>query len=174
MLNAGIFPWASNFGVIGLLSAGGRTMHPCASSMRRNRSVFGPTASFALLAVGAIGVAIALLLSVWQGVDDLRGGTVPGEVVDISSNYPGRRVYTVRFTTITGVSCESRIDSGSNPPPRAIQIGGLSEVHYRKSDPCSAVRETSEPAPWLATVITGAVLVGLLIAARSAWRSRRK
>ncbi|MET7395373.1 DUF3592 domain-containing protein [Dactylosporangium sp. NPDC005572] len=141
--------------------------------MRRSPSILGPTASLVVLTVGSVFLAVALLVSAWQSVDDLRGGTVSAEVVDILWNDSGSRNYTVRFTTGAGVACESRINSGSNPPPRAIQVGGQSQVRHRRSDPCSAVRETSEPAPWFGTAVSAVLFVGWLFAARSAWRRRR-
>src|SRR5215813_3331381 len=98
--------------------------------MRSSRYRFsrGTTRGFAL--VVAVAWAGGWMLASWRAVDDARGETVDAEVVAITTNAPGRRVYDVRFVTAAGRSCESRVDSGSNPPPREIHVGGRAMVHY--------------------------------------------
>ncbi|WP_433383594.1 hypothetical protein ACQPZX_21775 [Actinoplanes sp. CA-142083] len=102
----------------------------------------------------------ALAFSGARAIDDARGGTVDAEVVDITTNVPGRRWYDVRFTTLDGRVCLSRVDSGSNPPPREIRVGGTSEVSYAASSPCDSdlLRESGTKSPW-GFVIFAAVAV---------------
>ncbi|GAA2630192.1 hypothetical protein GCM10010399_72650 [Dactylosporangium fulvum] len=111
------------------------------------------------------------MLGFWRAVDDSRGATVDAEVVAITTNAPGRRVYDVRFVTETGLTCESRVDSGSNPKPREIHVGGRSRVHYSASDPCSGLllRETTSPAPWPGVIL---LLVPIVVCLVVVWRLR--
>jgi hypothetical protein len=67
------------------------------------------------------------------------------------------------------------VDSGSNPPPREIKVGGRSLLHYPASDPCdsSTLRETSGDQPWFFALIVLVLLVGCLIAIRTQRRALR-
>jgi hypothetical protein len=130
-----------------------------------------PTRGLALLF--AVVFAGACVLAGWRAIDDARGKTVDAEVVDIVTNSPGRRVYDVRFVTAAGRACESRVDSGSNPPPREIHVGGRAMVHYSASDPCSGflLRETTSSPPW-PFVIMAAVAVAVSLGMVRALRPR--
>ncbi|GAA3294219.1 hypothetical protein Dvina_50370 [Dactylosporangium vinaceum] len=116
--------------------------------------------------------AAGLVLAGWRTIDDARGATVDAEVVGITTNVPGRRVYDVRFATPAGQACESRVDSGSKPPPREIHVGGRALVHYSASDPCSSflLRETTSLAPWPFTIVASVSMVACLTVA---WRRHR-
>ncbi|MFC4038228.1 hypothetical protein ACFO1B_07320 [Dactylosporangium siamense] len=93
---------------------------------------------------------------------------VDAEVVGISYNGAGRRVYDVRFA-VAGRVCSARVDSGSNPKPRDVRIGGTSRLRYSASDPCQKVRETIAagpgPIPFIAAVVALGFWVGV-------WRLR--
>ncbi|GAA2332391.1 hypothetical protein [Dactylosporangium salmoneum] len=93
-----------------------------------------------MLVAAIIWTGVALLVG-WEALDEARGGTVDAEVVAVKFDSPGRRVYDVRFEAL-GRSCESRIDSGSEPRPRDVHVGGRSRLTYSASDPCGKVRET--------------------------------
>ncbi|MFC4047222.1 hypothetical protein ACFO1B_53190 [Dactylosporangium siamense] len=123
----------------------------------------------------ALIIAVALTggwgLAGWRVVDDARGETVDAEVVAIARNDPGRRVYDVHFVTVAGQACESRVDSGSNPPPREIHVGGGAMVHHSASNPCSSflLRETTYPSRWPFMIVAPMVIAICLVAV---WRLR--
>ncbi|WP_426505596.1 hypothetical protein ACPPVO_47800 [Dactylosporangium sp. McL0621] len=104
-----------------------------------------------------------------QAIDDARGATVDAAVVRIMTDVPGRRVYEVTFVDATGRTCESRVDTGSNPPAREISVGGRSLVHYSASDPCGKVRESIVAPPWFFVVIAGVIVV---VCSFGVWRLR--
>jgi hypothetical protein len=79
-------------------------------------------------------------------VDEARGGTVDAEVVGIRLISSGRRVCDVRFE-VAGRLCSAEVDSGSNPPPRDVRIGGISKLRYSASSPCTTAHETAIPGP---------------------------
>jgi hypothetical protein len=125
--------------------------------------------AFAL--VVAAGFTVGLVLTGWRTIDDARGATVGAEIVGITTNAPGRRVYDVRFVTAAGRSCESRVDSGSNPPHREIHVGGRARVHYPASNPCDGlyVRETTSSSPWWLLIFQSVAIAACLVAV---WRLR--
>ena len=98
---------------------------------------FRRPATIFIMWVVAFGFGLALILAGWQAIDDFRGATVDAEVVEITTNVQGRRVYDVRLVTRSGLVCVTRVDSGSNPSPREIHLGGLSRVHYPAAHPCA-------------------------------------
>ena len=100
-----------------------------------------------------------------QAIDDFRGATVDAEVVGITTNVPGRRVYDVRLVTGSGLVCVTRVDSGSNPPPREIHPGGSSRVHYPATHPCAdySVRESTSSPPWQFAVFAALAVAGVLV-----------
>ncbi|MEV6930227.1 hypothetical protein AB0M46_37890 [Dactylosporangium sp. NPDC051485] len=108
------------------------------------------------------------LLLGWAALDEARGGVVDAEVVDIKSNFPGRRVYDVRFEA-AGRVCESRVDSGSNPVPRDIYVGGHSRLQYSASDPCGKVRETIAAPLWPFAIVAVVIMVACWV---GVWRLR--
>ncbi|MET7417507.1 hypothetical protein [Dactylosporangium sp. NPDC005555] len=116
----------------------------------------------------AVVFTVAGLVFGWVAVDEARGGVVDAEVVGISYNGAGRRVYDVRFE-VAGRVCSSRVDSGSKPKPRDVRIGGISRLRYPASDPCRKVRETIAagpgPMPFIAAVVALGFWVGV-------WRLR--
>jgi hypothetical protein len=102
-----------------------------------------------MLWVIVVAFGLALTLSSWSAIAEFRGAAVDAEVVDITTNAPGRRVYDVRLVTRSGLVCVTKVDSGSNPPPREIHLGGHSRVHYRIPHLCAdySVKEsTATPA----------------------------
>ncbi|MEU7876285.1 hypothetical protein [Dactylosporangium sp. NPDC049140] len=80
----------------------------------------------------AVGCTAAALGLGWIAVDEARGGTVDAEVVDIQYIASGRRVYDVRFD-VAGRICSAQVDSGSNPLPHEVHIGGTSRLRYSAS-----------------------------------------
>jgi hypothetical protein len=125
-------------------------------------------------AVATFGVLITLIampVVTWSAVNDLRGSDATAEVVDVTTDVPGRRVYTVRFVAESGQTCESEVDSGSNPPPRTVRVGGQARVHHSWRYPCRHVREADEPGPWIGAVV---VLVLFGVSSTSAYRAWRR
>ncbi|WP_433223112.1 hypothetical protein ACQP00_25265 [Dactylosporangium sp. CS-047395] len=98
----------------------------------------------------ALGFTAGLILGGWRAVNDARGSTADAEITAIQADYPGRRVYDVRFVTRAGRTCKSTVDSGSEPEPRDIHMGGRSLVHYPASNPCDGlyIREMPSTGPW--------------------------
>jgi hypothetical protein len=110
----------------------------------------------------------------WQAIDDFRGATVDAEIVSITTNAPGRRVYNVRLVTRSGLVCVTEVDSESNPQPREIGLGRLSQVHYLASHPCAnnSVRESVSSPPWPFAVTAALVVAGSLVGLRRLRRNR--
>jgi hypothetical protein len=131
-------------------------------------------ATLLIMSVVAFGFGLALILTSWQAIDDFRGGTVDAEVVGITTNALGRRVYDVRLVTRSGLVCVAKVDSGSNPPPREIHLGGLSRVRYPASHPCAdyRVEESSSTPAWQFAVVAALAFAGSLIALRQFRRER--
>ena len=102
----------------------------------------------ALLLVVAF-IAAVLLELIPEAIGDLRGTTVDAQIVSIMTNSPGRRVYHIRLVTLSGHTCVTEVDSGSNPPPREIRVGGTSRVHYSARNTCAddSVRESTSSPP---------------------------
>ena len=142
--------------------------------MRSRRLRVGCGAIIAFLLVAALCWTAGLVVFGRQAIDDARGATVDAEVIGITTKGPGRRVYEVRFVTPAGRVCESRVDSGLNPPPREIRVGGHAMVHYSASNPCSSslLRETSSPSPWPIAVVVP--LVAIVVCLVVAWRLLRR
>lgn len=117
---------------------------------------------------------IALILSGGSAIAEFRGATVDAEVVGITTNTPGRRVYEVRLETRSGLVCVTTVDSGSNPPPREIKLGGLSRVHYPIPHPCAdySVQESTSTPSWQLAVLTALALTGGLVGLRHLHRNR--
>jgi len=140
--------------------------------VRRSRFRASRETTIGLMVVMALGWTAGLVLGGWRTIDDARGATVDAEVVGITTNASGRRVYDVRFVTPSGRLCESRVDSGSNPPPREIHVGGRAMVHDSASNPCSSflLRETTSSSPWPIMIFAPVVIVVCLVVA---WRLRR-
>lgn len=130
---------------------------------RRNRRVLR-----VWLLVGAVVCTFAGLLLGWVSVDDARGDVVDAEVVGIQHISSGRRVYDVRFD-VAGRVCSTQVDSGSNPEPRDVHIGGISRLHYSASDPCTKVRETASSGPGPFPIVIAVVAVGFWV---GVWRLR--
>ncbi len=118
--------------------------------------------------VVAVVFTVASLFFGWLAVDEARGGVVDAEVVGISTNVAGRRVYDVRFEA-AGRACSSRVDSGSRPEPRDIRVGGVSRLRYPGSDPCGKVRESTAARPGPMPYIAAAVAAGFWL---GVWRLR--
>jgi len=131
-------------------------------------------ATLLLLSVVAFGFGLMLILTSWQAIDDFRGGTVDAEVVGITTNVLGRRVYDVRLVTRSGLVCVAQVDSGSNPPPREIHLGGLSRVRYPASHPCTdyRVEESSSTPAWQFAILAALAFTGSVIALRQFRRAR--
>lgn len=127
-----------------------------------------------IMSMVAFAFGLALVLTTWRAIDDLRGGTVDAEVVAITTNAQGRRVYYVRLVTRSGIVCVAKVDSGSNPPPREIHLGGLSRVRYPASHPCNdyRVEESSTTPAWQFAIVAALALTGILIALRQFRRER--
>jgi hypothetical protein len=130
---------------------------------------FRRPAIIVLLWLMVFAFGIALLLAGAESIDDWRGATVDAPVVSITTNVPGRRVYAVQLP-----NCVTTVDSGSNPAPREIRVGGLSRVHYRASDPCApdAVRESTSSAPWPFALTAAAAVAAALFSLRQLRRKR--
>lgn len=111
---------------------------------------------------------VMFVLSGWEAVAEFRGATVDAEVVGITTNAPGRRVYDIRLVTRSGLVCVTTVDSGSNPPPREIRLGGLSRVHYPIPGPCTdyAVEESPSTPSWQLAVLAALVVTGSLAGLR--------
>ena len=131
-------------------------------------------AELLIWSVVAFGFGLALIRLSWQAVDDLRGATVDAEVVGITTNATGRRVYDVRLMTRSGLVCVAEVDSGSNPPPREIHVGGLSRVHYPASHPCTDYRVEESPSTptWQLAILAALAFTGGLVALRQTRRKR--
>ena len=120
-------------------------------------------------------LGVALLFG-WADADDARGRDVDADVTGIQLISSGRRVYFVRFE-VNGRVCSSRVDSGSNPAPRDVHVGGTSRLHSSASDPCN-VRETEESRPgqvpigiiFLAVVLGTVTWIWWLRPALARWR----
>lgn len=117
-----------------------------------------------------------LLASGWDLVGYLRGATVDAEVVSIRTNAPGRRVYDIRLVTRSGRVCVTEVDSGSNPPPREIRVGGLSRVHYSSHNACAdySVEESTESSPVWWVVFASLPIAACLFELRRLRCSQRK
>ena len=115
---------------------------------------------------------VALLLSGWDLIGDVRGATVDAEVVNITTNVPGRRVYDIRLVTRSGRTCLTKVDSGSNPPPRDIRVGATSRVHYSADNTCAefSVRESTSSSPGPFVVVASLTIAACLF---QLWRLRR-
>jgi hypothetical protein len=100
---------------------------------------------------------------------EARGGTVDAEVVDIQYIASGRRVYDVRFD-VAGRICSAQVDSGSNPLPREVHIGGTSRLRYSASRPCTKVHETTSPGPGPLPIVIAVVAIGFWT---GVWRLRK-
>jgi hypothetical protein len=135
---------------------------------------FRRPATLLLLWLLVLGSGLVLVATVRDAIDELRGGTVDAVVVDITTDGPGRRVYDVRLETRSGLVCVTRVDSGSNPPPRTITAGGLSRVRYPGSRPCAAyaVEESTATPAWQAAVFA-ALVVGVVLVVLRRMRHRR-
>lgn len=120
------------------------------------------------LLVSAVVCSFGALFLGWISVDDARGGVVDAEVVGIQHVSSGRRVYDVRFEVV-GRVCSTRVDSGSNPKPRDVHIGGISRLHYSASDPCTEVRETTRHGPGLFPIVIAVAAGGFWV---GVWRLR--
>jgi hypothetical protein len=120
------------------------------------------------LLVGAVCCTAAALGFGWVAVDEARGGTVDAEVVGIQHISSGRRVYDVRFD-VAGRICSAQVDSGSNPLPRDVHIGGISRLRYSASSPCTKVRETTSSGPGPLPIVIAVVAIGLWA---GVWRLR--
>jgi hypothetical protein len=101
---------------------------------------------------------VVLLLSSWQLIGDVRGATVDAEVVNITTNVPGRRVYDIRLVTRSGRTCVTTVDSGSNPPPREIRVGATSRVHYSADNTCADFSARESTSSWPGTFVVVASL----------------
>jgi hypothetical protein len=99
--------------------------------------------------LGLVVATIAVLASGWDLVGDVRGATVDAEAVSIKTNVVGRRLYDIRLVTLSGRTCVTLVDSGSNPQPREIRVGATSRVHYSANDTCAdySVRESTHSSP---------------------------
>ena len=117
---------------------------------------------------------LALILSSWTAIAEFRGATVDAEVVGITTNGPGRRVYDVRLATRSGLVCVTKVDSGSNPPPRKIYVGGLSRVHYQIPHPCAdySAQESPDTPSWQLAVLAAVVVAVGLVGLRHLHRNR--
>ena len=115
---------------------------------------------------------IALLATGWRLIGDVRGATVDAEVVSITTNVPGRRVYDIRLVTRSGRICVAKVDSGSNPPPREIRVGATSRVHYSANNTCAdfSVRESTSPSPGPFVAAASLAVAACLF---QLWRLRR-
>jgi hypothetical protein len=131
-------------------------------------------ARIVLLWVMVVAFTIALLLSGSQVIKDGRGATVDAEVVSITTNVPGRRLYDVRLVTLSGRVCVTKVVSGSNPPPREIRVGETSRVHYPAGNPCAdfSARESTSQATWLILVVAPLVIASCLLSLRRLRRYR--
>jgi hypothetical protein len=150
-----------------LISKAGRMAHAEKFPLRRPVQIV-------MLWVIVFAFGLALMLSGWKAIAEFRGATVDAEVVGITTNAPGRRVYDVRLVTRSGLVCATKVDSGSNPPPREIHLGGLSRVHYLVPHPCadySAQESTSTPS-WQFAVLAALAVAGGLIGLRQLRRNR--
>ncbi|GAA4606220.1 hypothetical protein BJY16_005716 [Actinoplanes octamycinicus] len=136
---------------------------------------FGSQLKIAVLGMMVLGFSLAFVLTGWQAIDDFRGATVDAEVVGITTDAPGRRVYDVRLTTRSGLTCVTEVDSGSDPPPRDIHLGGPARVHYLASHPCAdfTAREPTSLPPWPFTVGSALVVAGSLVGLRQVLRPDR-
>ena len=127
-----------------------------------------------ILSVFTFGWGLALILMIPQAIDDLRGATVDAEVVGITTNATGRRLYDVRLATRSGLACVAEVDSGSNPPPREIHVGGLSRVHHPASHPCAdrRVRESTSTPTWQWAILAALAFTGGLVGLRQSQHQR--
>ncbi len=131
-------------------------------------------ATLLIWSVVAFGFGLTLILISWQAIDDLRGATVDAEVVGITTKATGRRVYDVRLVTPSALKCVAEVDSGSNPPPREIHVGGLSRVHYPASPPCDdrRVKESTSTPTWQLAILAALAFTGSLVGPRQSERKR--
>jgi hypothetical protein len=113
-----------------------------------------------------IAMSGVLLFSGYELIGDVRGGTADAEVVNITTNVPGRRVYDIRLVTRSGRTCMTEVDSGSNPPPREIRVGGTSRVHYSANNTCvkDSVRESTNSGPLTEVVVASLIITVCLFA----------
>jgi hypothetical protein len=103
----------------------------------------------AVATFGALITLIATPVVTWSAVNDLRGSDTTADVVDVATDVPGRRVYTVRF----------------------VAESGQARVHYSWRGSCGHVREADEPGPWIGAVV---VLVLLGVSSTVAYRAWRR
>jgi len=102
-----------------------------------------PPVQIVILWAMVFAFGFALLLSGRTAIAEFRGATVDAEVVGITTNMPGRRVYDVRLVTGSSVACVTKVDSGSNPPPREIHPGGPSRCITESPTHAPAIRHES-------------------------------
>jgi hypothetical protein len=141
--------------------------------MARDRRFTVPRAAeIGLVWILLVVFAIALLATGWQLIGDAHGATVDAEVVSITTNGAGRRVYDIRLVTRSGRTCVTEVDSGSNPRPREIRVGGTSRVHYSSHSTCAedSVRESTSSSPEPFVTALSLAVAGCLL---QLWRLRR-
>jgi hypothetical protein len=139
---------------------------------RERRFVMRRGARIVLLWLLLAAMTGLLLFSGYGLVGDVRGATVDAQVVSITTNVPGRRVYDIRLVTRSGRACVTEVDSGSNPPPRDLRLGETSRVHYSANNTCvdDSVRESTDSGPGAGVVVA---LLAISICLFSLWRLRR-
>jgi len=146
---------------------------------RERRFALQRKARIVLVWLILVASTIVLLLSGRQLIGDARGAAVDAEVVSITTNAPGRRVYEIRLVTRSGRSCVTKVDSGSNPPPREIRVGARSRVHYSADNTCAdfSVRESTSSWPGtfvgVASLAIAACLFDLRRLCRNNYGNRR-